>query len=807
MRVLWILAAALCALLPSPSRAQAFTVDDLLRLQEVAGAQFAPGGRWLVVHTYAGQSQTGVYDYDHQYRRLQGRLSLVDLRRPGPARDLLPAEPGTGYSPGPFSPSGQTLLVNRLKDHRWQAGLVDLASSQVRWLDLSLDLPIWGRSAAWTDAAHLVAIVTPADSPPLWLRTNHGPQQAIPERWAKAARGEEAVTAIGSGRYLSRGAPAPTKQLVVIDARSGATRVLASGEYYDLELSPNGRYVAAARLAADIQPRSDDKLIGASAIRRREVDVLDLKTGRLLHPCPACDITSHLLAWSPGSAQLLVYARRPGEAWPAGRLQRLNVGTQTAQPLTASSPAIDLTGEGLELVQAGWIDGQPVAWSGAPGAAAWRAVDPLLRVDLGGAAAKAGRLASLPGALIALVDHRALRRDRHGGWSDLGAFDPIATPVFGEGSRLGLGRLLTASELWGRDRERLVRIDAAGARTPAEALEPGDRVIAAAGDDVLLARADPHGATRLILARRGRGTTIARLNGFLDQVAFGPVKPIHHLGPDGRPRVSWLVLPPGWTPGQKPAVIALPYPGHAFGEAPPAAALPGSTALHHNAQLIAAHGLAALFPSLPRDQVGNEPGLGMAEDILAAVDAAGDQGLVDTTRVGVWGQSFGGYAALMAASQSPRFKAVIATAAATDLSFSHGRVMPWSRVSPEDGLSFVASMGWAEQGQAGLGAPPWRAPERYWRNSPRFAVEKMTAPVLLAYGDLDPIGLDEGEAMFSALYREGKDARLLTFWGEGHVILGPGNVRRLYREALGFLDETLVAVDAAPPDRPVNPAP
>ena len=49
----------------------------------------------------------------------------------------------------------------------------------------------------------------------------------------------------------------------------------------------------------------------------------------------------------------------------------------------------------------------------------------------------------------------------------------------------------------------------------------------------------------------------------------------------------------------------------------------------------------------------------------------------------------------------------------------------------------------------------------------------------------------QGEEMFSALYRQGKDAQLMTFWGEGHVISSPANIRRLYGAAFDWLDAAL----------------
>jgi dipeptidyl aminopeptidase/acylaminoacyl peptidase len=76
---------------------------------------------------------------------------------------------------------------------------------------------------------------------------------------------------------------------------------------------------------------------------------------------------------------------------------------------------------------------------------------------------------------------------------------------------------------------------------------------------------------------------------------------------------------------------------------------------------------------------------------------------------------------------------------------------------------------------------------RYASNSPVLLADRIQAPVLLIQGDQDPIPLSQGEEMFSALYRQGKDAEEVTYWGEGHIISSPGNVRDLYARAFGFL--------------------
>lgn len=785
-------AAILCAFAQA-AEARPFTVDDLLKLEAAGQAQFAPGGRWLVIQTFAGQETAGRFDSDHQYRRALGRLWVVDLARPGQARPLLAAKSGVGYTPGPISPSGRRMLVNRLADGVWEAGIVELATGQGRWLGVSIDLPIWGRSAAWRSDEELIALVTPRDRPPLYLRVGSQAQAVLPERWARTARGEESVTVIGSGAHLGRGAAAPASRLVSIRAADGAVTELAKAEYFDLELSRDGRYVAAERLAGDIQLAPDQPPHGASATRERALDVVDLERRSIWRPAADYDLASHLLVWSPTGGRLLVYGRKPGQSWEAGRLLIADPANRETRTL-AQKPAV-VSVDGVETVRAGWWFNAPFTWTGPE--SGWRWAD-----------RPAATVAPLPNgsSRVYTTGRRAIALSGGRLWTaaapdaapvDRGTWRTLPTGAFGDGSRISSAAIEQGESLVGVRGERLQRATADGRIEDLAALSADESVLAVGDDRILVARADARGRTALILRRGQADQTVLTLNGFLETVDFGGMAPIAHVGRDGAVLTSWLILP-AKPVSHPPPVVVLPYPGAVYeATKAPEAVAPGAPSFTTNAQLIAAHGYAALVPSLPRDAASHEPAAGLARDILSAVDAAGAQGLIDSRRVALWGQSFGGFAALSAAAQSDRFFAVVDTAGPTDLSFSQGRVLPQGRVRPEDGLTLLAAIGWAETGQAGLGAPPWVAPERYWRNSPRLQADKIKAPILLAYGDLDPVGLDEGEAMFSALYRQGKDARLLTFWGEGHVILSPGNVRRLYGEALAWLDEALARRDAA----------
>src|SRR5262249_54259389 len=160
----------------------------------------------------------------------------------------------------------------------------------------------------------------------------------------------------------------------------------------------------------------------------------------------------------------------------------------------------------------------------------------------------------------------------------------------------------------------------------------------------------------------------------------------------------------------------------------------------------------------------------------AIVEAARAQhpGAFDATRLGLWGESFGGYGALAILTQTGRFRAAIAQAATSDLLAEWGGFQTTRRVDPREGLSPFYTQGWVEDFQPDLQAPPWRESARYVRNSPVWQADKVTTPLLLLHGDQDTFALAQPEEMFSALLRQGKDAELAIYWGQGHVIGGPG---------------------------------
>jgi dipeptidyl aminopeptidase/acylaminoacyl peptidase len=92
-----------------------------------------------------------------------------------------------------------------------------------------------------------------------------------------------------------------------------------------------------------------------------------------------------------------------------------------------------------------------------------------------------------------------------------------------------------------------------------------------------------------------------------------------------------------------------------------------------------------------------------------------------------------------------------------------------------------------EVGQGLMARPPWEDAARYVRNSPLFYADRVQTPLMIIQGDMDYVSLQQGEEFFTALYRQGKRAAFVRYWGEGHVLESPANIRDMWQRILAWL--------------------
>jgi len=826
-RRLAVASACALAVAGGAARARPFDIDDLLQREGVGRVVLTQGGRGLVVELRRPLAAGARFDFGRFNTLFRTQLMVADLRAGTGLRPLIPSEPGTGFQAGPVSPDGERIAVFRLSAVRWELGVVTLATGAVQWTGVSPDISDDGRTLQWLSPTRLAVIASAPSDLPFELKAAR-PQTAEGPLWRAAARGDVAVTAVGSGRNLAQRPHAAPKRLLVWSTKTGLARTLAEGDFVDLEASPSGARLALIEAAEDI-PLMAGRPVQAAygvAVRRMRLRILDLDGGGVRTPCPTCDTLTSLLSWSPNGDAVLAYVRPDGTPWSAGHLVRVGGDGDGVAPI---GPGLAPMVSGRpERVYAGWWGGDPLVFGHTAGEVRndWFRLGRRGAVRLTGGLDRPSRgtlIVTHHGPLLA-ADGAAWRLGRDGRATRLSSLPFSPLPRRGEGipdrSVFALDRTEGLAGVLGlAGQARAVRFTSSAGPGAGSSLASGERPLEVSAEGVLVDRVTGGGAETFVWRRPGApDQVLAQINVRLANLDRPAPLPITHAGPNGETLHSWLFLPAGPAPAP---LVVVPYPGTAY--ATPPTNLWDAPPMAPTAMLVG-HGYAVLVPSLPAWRDGQGPADGLADRVLAIVDVVARSpelaGRIDASRLGLWGHSFGGYATAVIVTQTHRFAAAVATAAPTDLVSFHGQFEPFRRIHPEEGLSTPWTTGWTESLQGDMRAPPWEAPDRYRRNSPIMQAGRITTPMLLAYGELDGPHPGQAEELFSALFRQGKDAILLTYWGEGHNFGSPGAIRDLYARAFSFLDAhlapspqaTVAGHGAHPPpgsasSEPTTPAP
>lgn len=787
-----VLAAASAVLIcgSGPARATPFTLEDMLRIEQFGQVSLSPQETTVAFERIGPTLGAGPYEYDALDLVLRSQILLARTDGAAP-RPLLPETEGKGHVIGAWSPDDRRLLIYRLRDRTLTAGIVDTGTDEVQWLAGTPESAMWGRSAQWRDGDDLVMIQrTDGDLPPL-VRQGFHVQNRMEQLWRSTREGRQpGRTLIGGGAFLGVNPRPADSRLVLVEAVSGQQRLLATGRFHDLEIAPGGAFVAAVRFSGDRPFDPDIPFLQGDFSERRELTLVDLESGETWEPLPGQDISPLLLAWSPSGDQLLVWARQDGEPWSDGRLMQIHPKRKTVTPtaLGGLKPARVETGLRTEVVSADWLGETPILYVQNGERRDWAALTETGPQVLTAAltSPSVSLIAVSAQSLVVQSGTEAWSVDQNGHAERLGSAirtRPSSTSaLFSRGQRFYFNSPPRRDWTLTGDGEEMWRVDTATGATIGSRMKTSSRIAAAGERRAIVAIRDD--SNRDALALDGEPPMI-RLNDRLSEIAFASAEAVTHQGPGGSTLVSWFYRPLK-VGARKPALIVIPYPGEpAYRPATP------EDGVITNVQLMTAAGYAVLIPSLPRPDRRGEPAVGMADDILAAVDAAASLEVFDPDRVVLWGHSFGAFAAVAAATQSDRFSAVIAANGPYNLTSAWGQFSLTPSLSPEDGLPVRSRAGWVETGQGGLGSPPFADTVRYVRNSPALAADRISAPVLLFTADRDYVPPGQAEELFSALYRQQKDVVLVTYRGEGHVLSSPANIRDFYETVWAWLDEVL----------------
>ena len=791
------------------------TMDDMLNAEDIGRtASFSPDGRaFAFVRTIPIARQT-TWGYDDA-ELVRSRIFVMQ-REASVAKEIANTQ-NVHYSLAPdraWSPDGRGLLLIAATREGYGLAVYDVATGKIAALPGYIDnfFPTF----EWTDDGRIVYF---AQTESAGQRGNNNQVlESVNARWRGAWNGDAPQVTVSSTSQVFETSEPPEGTLMLADPHRGTSLKLSTGNYYSVSIAPSQRYIAAVRGAE----REPDSLNFHG--RRGELQLFTLNRSmngaRLLHKYGELDVSANSaagnsLAWSPSGTRLLAVAAKSDDKTGA-KLYVFDAGTGDTRKI--ASPGLSFVNPNASdwgmTLPTGWVGEQPAAIAtsaakfGAPvprdpgkaGAHLEYGETQNKRFDLyvfgsdapqnltGYAKASIDAYLVPPGAGYAMVTaDGALWKVAPG--RDPKRLSPTNAPrIVGFGVdrrypepsyrsayfRIGSQERVSLYALVSGKPQRVVLDVASGRITP---IKVRGRIIATTSDQLgTLSRSDEGWSSSLLLNDRGERVVLT-VNAALKDRAEAQVKAFHFTY-EGKKLNGWVVLPPETKPGSRlPAVISV-YGGTVYG-AEPAAQAKAEISIF-SGQLLAAQGYAVVYPSTPLGQGANSDVMGtLAGELVAAIDALAADGIVDPKRVGVIGQSFGGFStAAVLAKRSDRFRAGIAMAGIYDWMFGYGLVSVGHMFS-SNGDIYTPEIKMIENGQIQLQKPFWEASDAYRRNSPIFDIQNIHSPLLFLHGDLDfaTTGLPGAMRMYNAMVRAGKTTALVRYWGQGHVAESASAVR------------------------------
>lgn len=177
------------------------------------------------------------------------------------------------------------------------------------------------------------------------------------------------------------------------------------------------------------------------------------------------------------------------------------------------------------------------------------------------------------------------------------------------------------------------------------------------------------------------------------------------------------------------------------------------------------------------------PGQGAYDYIVSGTRALVAKGYVDSTKLGLQGQSWGGYQIAHLITRTNLYAAAWAGAPVANMTSAYGGIR-WGT-----GLNRQFQY---EKTQSRIGATLWEKPNLYIENSPLFHFPKVKTPVVIMHNDADgAVPWYQGIEMFTALRRLGKPVWMLNYNNEDHNLVERRNRKDIQIREQQFFDYLL----------------
>ncbi|HRN56900.1 MAG TPA: prolyl oligopeptidase family serine peptidase, partial [Agriterribacter sp.] len=257
---------------------------------------------------------------------------------------------------------------------------------------------------------------------------------------------------------------------------------------------------------------------------------------------------------------------------------------------------------------------------------------------------------------------------------------------------------------------------------------------------------------------------------------WGTAELFHWKAYNGKQATGIVYKPGDFDPKKKYPAICYFYEklsGGLYQYIPPA-----PTASRLNISFFVSRGYIVFVPDIVYT-IGH-PGKSAYNYIVSGARALVKKGWVDSTRMGLQGQSWGGYQAAYVITQTKLFKAAWAGAPVSNMTSAYGGIR-WGT-----GMNRQFQY---EKTQSRIGATLWEKPQLYIENSPLFHLPKVGTPLVIMHNDNDgAVPWYQGIELFTGLRRLGKPVWLLNYNGEEHNIMERKNRKDIQIREQQFFD-------------------
>ncbi len=273
---------------------------------------------------------------------------------------------------------------------------------------------------------------------------------------------------------------------------------------------------------------------------------------------------------------------------------------------------------------------------------------------------------------------------------------------------------------------------------------------------------------------------ISNANPQQSQYNWGKTELVNWVSGDGQRLQGILIKPENFTYGKKYPMVTYFY--ERSSDTLNAYHPPAPSASTINLTYFPSNGYIVFVPDIPYKT--GYPGESSVSAIVSGVLAIVNRGYVDPERLGIQGQSWGGYEVAYLVTRTNLFKCACSGAAVADMFSAYGGIRYGTG---------ILRQGQYEHGQSRIGGNIWEKPLRYLENSPLFWLDKVETPLLMMHNDKDgAVPFTQGIELFSGLRRLSKPAWMCVYNGEDHNLVERKNRKDWSVRLSQFFDHFLM---------------